>query len=139
GEQEPGGVLLDRDSLGRPGRRHEVIDRLARGRITAGGRNYPVPGGMIETAENLRREYKISRERQDALALRSHRRAIAAQKDGIFSEEIVPVRIATRRGEHSVDTDEHPRADTTLEALASLRPVMLRPDPDATVTAGHAC
>jgi acetyl-CoA C-acetyltransferase len=116
----------------------QLTDRLARGRVTAGGRNYPVPGGMIETAENLRREYRISRPRQDALALRSHQRAVAAQKAGIFADEIVPVRIVTRRGEHVVDTDEHPRPDTTIEALAALRPVMLRQDPEATVTAGNA-
>jgi len=116
----------------------ELIDRLARGRVTAGGRNYPVPGGMIETAENLRREYRISRERQDALSLRSHQRAVAAHRSGTFGEEIVPVRIATRRGEEIIDRDEHPRADTSLEALAALRPVMARQDPDATVTAGNA-
>jgi acetyl-CoA C-acetyltransferase len=57
-------------------------DRLSRGRFTAGGRNYPVPGGMIETAENLRREYKVSREEQDELSLRSHQRAVAAQREG---------------------------------------------------------
>ncbi len=116
----------------------ELVDRLARGRVTAGGRNYPVAGGMIETAENLRREYKISRQRQDAFALRSHQRAVAAQKAGVFSEELVPVRLATRRGEQVVECDEHPRADTSLEALAALRPVMGAQDPEATVTAGNA-
>ena len=116
----------------------ELVDRLARGRVTAGGRNYPVAGGMIETAENLRREYKISRQRQDAFALRSHQRAVAAQKAGVFSEELVPVRLATRRGEQVVECDEHPRADTSLEALAALRPVMAAQDPEATVTAGNA-
>src|SRR5207248_11607738 len=55
-------------------------DRLARSRVTAGGREHPVPGGMIETAENLRREYRISRAEQDELALRSHQRAVAAQR-----------------------------------------------------------
>ncbi len=116
----------------------ELVDRLARGRVTAGGRNYPVAGGMIETAENLRREYKISRQRQDAFALRSHQRAVAAQKAGVFSDELIPVRLATRRGEQVVDCDEHPRADTSLEALAALRPVMGAQDPEATVTAGNA-
>jgi acetyl-CoA acetyltransferase family protein len=113
-------------------------DRLARGRVTAGGRNHPVPGGMIETAENLRREYGISRTRQDALALRSHKRAVAAQKAGIFAEEMIPVTVRTRRDERTVDTDEHPRADTSMEALAALRPVRQRDDPEATVTAGNA-
>src|SRR6201992_591074 len=64
-------------------------DRLVRGRVTAGGEKYPVPGGMIETAENLRREYSIPREEQDELALRSHQRAVAAQESGVFAEEIV--------------------------------------------------
>ena len=54
-------------------------DRLARSRVTAGGLNHPVPGGMLETAENLRRRYEISRSEQDELALRSHQRAVAAQ------------------------------------------------------------
>ncbi len=114
------------------------FDRLARGRITAGGERYPVPGGMIETAENLRREYGISREEQDELALRSHERAVAAQREGRFKDEIVPVTIASRSGEVVVDTDEHPRADTTLESLAKLRPIRQREDAEATVTAGNA-
>jgi acetyl-CoA C-acetyltransferase len=114
------------------------FDRLARGRVTAGGENYPVPGGMIETAENLRREYKISRTEQDELSLRSHQRAVAAQIEGRFKDEIVPVTIHGRAGDTVVDTDEHPRADTTLESLAKLRPVRLREDPESTVTAGNA-
>jgi acetyl-CoA C-acetyltransferase len=114
------------------------FDRLARGRLTAGGKNYPVPGGMIETAENLRREYKISRQEQDELALTSHRRAVAAQTEGRFKDEIVPVTIVGRGGETVVDTDEHPRADSTIESLARLRPVRLGEDPDSTVTAGNA-
>jgi len=111
-------------------------DALARGRVTAGGRRYPVPGGMIETAENLRREYTISRAEQDELALRSHRRAVAAQRDGTFAEEIIPVTVRGRRGETVVDTDEHPRPDSSLESLAKLRPIMR--DPESTVTAGNA-
>ncbi|MEU4314206.1 acetyl-CoA C-acetyltransferase [Nocardia sp. NPDC024068] len=113
-------------------------DGLARARVTAGGPDYPVPGGMIETAENVRREYGITREAQDALALESHRRAVAAQTSGAFAEEIVPVTVPARRGETVVDTDEHPRADTTLESLAALRPIMGRTLDDATVTAGNA-
>src|SRR5450631_65924 len=62
-------------------------DRLARPRVTAGGVHHPVSGGMIETAENLRRQYRISREAQDELALRSHRLALAAQESGAFAEE----------------------------------------------------
>jgi acetyl-CoA C-acetyltransferase len=113
-------------------------DRLARGRVTSGGTNYPVPGGMLETAENLRREYAIAREEQDRLALRSHEKAVAAQRAGRFADEIVPVTVTTRKGETVVDTDEHPRPDSTLEKLSSLRAVLGRQDPDATVTAGNA-
>ncbi len=115
-----------------------MFDRLARGRVTAGGVHHPVPGGMIETAENLRREYRISREEQDELALRSHQRAVAAQQKGAFDDEIVPVTVHGRTGETVVDTDEHPRPDTTLESLSALRAVMVRQDPEATVTAGNS-
>jgi acetyl-CoA C-acetyltransferase len=113
-------------------------DRLVRGRVTAGGINHPVPGGMIETAENLRRQYAIPRAEQDELALRSHERAVVAQQDGTFAEEIVPVAVTSRAGERLIDSDEHPRPDTTLERLAGLRPLMLASDPEATVTAGNA-
>ncbi len=116
----------------------ELRDRLAQARVAAGGRRYVIPGGMIETAENLRRRYRIPRERQDRLALRSHQRAVAAQRAGWFDQEIVPVTVRGRRGETVVSQDEHPRPDTTLEALAALRPVMAREDPEATVTAGNA-
>jgi acetyl-CoA C-acetyltransferase len=115
-----------------------VHDGLARGRSTAGGRHYPVPGGMLETAENLRRQYSISRHEQDELAVASHQRAVAAQKDGILAEEIIPVTVRSRRGEELIDTDEHPRADTTVESLSKLKPVLLEHDPEATVTAGNA-
>lgn len=113
-------------------------DRLARGRVTAGGSGYPVPGGMLETAENLRREYSITREAQDALALASHRRAIAARQAGRFAEELIPVTVRGRRGAVVVDSDEGPREDTTAADLAKLRPVMRDHDPEATVTAGNA-
>ncbi|MGB8207202.1 MAG: acetyl-CoA C-acetyltransferase [Mycobacterium sp.] len=115
-----------------------VHDGLARGRSTAGGRHYPVPGGMLETAENLRRQYSISRQEQDELAVASHQRAVAAQKDGILAEEIIPVAVRSRRSEELIDTDEHPRADTTVESLSKLKPVLLEHDPDATVTSGNA-
>jgi acetyl-CoA acetyltransferase family protein len=116
-------------------------DRLERARVNAGGANHPVPGGMLETAENVRREYGIPREEQDELALRSHERAVAAQSSGAFAEEIVPVPVAGPRrgdGDGVVDTDEHPRADTTLEALGRLRAIMGASDPEATVTAGNS-
>ncbi|ONM46776.1 acetyl-CoA C-acetyltransferase [Nocardia donostiensis] len=114
-------------------------DRLARARVTAGGNNFPVPGGMIETAENLRADYAISRTDQDAYAVQSHRRAVAAQHSGVFAEEIVAVAVPQRKGDPLlVDTDEHPRTDTSLESLAKLRPIRSRIDADATVTAGNA-
>jgi acetyl-CoA acetyltransferase family protein len=113
-------------------------DRLARPRVTAGGVRHPVPGGMIETAENVRRHYTISREEQDELALRSHQRAVAAHESGTFAHEIVPVAVQNRGGERLIDRDEHPRADTTLARLSTLRPLMLATDPEATVTAGNA-
>lgn len=114
-------------------------DRLGRARVTAGGIHHPVPGGMLETAENLRREYQISRAEQDEFALRSHQRAVAAQEAGRFDDEIVPVEVTDRRGNVAVvDRDEHPRADTSLESLGRLRPVLRRQDPEATVTAGNA-
>ncbi|RCK70118.1 acetyl-CoA C-acyltransferase [Desertihabitans brevis] len=129
-------------ALLRGGTRGDVVlaDRLVRARETAGGRSHPVPGGMLETAENLRRRYRIGREEQDALALRSHQRAVAAQQSGRFAEELVPVRVPGRRGRPDVlvDRDEHPRADASLEALADLRPVLAGDDPGATVTAGNA-
>jgi acetyl-CoA C-acetyltransferase len=114
-------------------------DRLVRSRVTGGGANHPVPGGMLETAENLRRQYSIPRDEQDELALRSHQRAVDAIERGAFAEEIVPVPVADRRGAVTiVDRDEHPRADATLERFASLKPVLGRDDPEATVTAGNA-
>ena len=116
-----------------------LSDRLARARVTAGGRDFLVPGGMIETAENLRAEFSISREDQDALAVQSHQRAVAAQKNGVFAQEIVPVSVPQRKGDPLVvDTDEHPRADTSMETLAKLRPIRGKIDPESTVTAGNA-
>ena len=116
----------------------ELKDRLASARITAGGENHPVPGGMIETAENLRRDFSIPREEQDQLALISHQRAVAAQEAGHFDQELVPVTVTNRKGDQIVDTDEHPRPETTLESLGKLRPIRQGVDADATVTAGNA-
>jgi acetyl-CoA C-acetyltransferase len=112
----------------------KLEDRLARARVTAGGIRHPVPGGMLETAENVRREYGIERDEQDELALRSHELAVAAQTSGSFAQEIVSVPV--RDGE--VALDEHPRADTTLDALGRLRAIMGDDDPSATVTAGNS-
>jgi acetyl-CoA acetyltransferase family protein len=116
----------------------KLEDRLERARVNAGGINHPVPGGMLETAENVRRQYAIPRDQQDELALRSHQRAVAAQQSGTFAQEIVPVSVPGRRGEVLVELDEHPRADTTLEALGGLRAIMSKDDPEATVTAGNS-
>lgn len=123
-----------------PNRGHQTLkDRLDRSRITAGSVRYPVEGGMLETAENLRRQYKIPREEQDELALRSHQRAVAAWEEGRFEAEVVSVSVPQKKGEPTLFArDEHPRADTSLEKLASLRPVRLRIDPESTVTAGNA-
>ena len=118
----------------------ELMDRLDRARETAGGKHHPVPGGMLETAENLRREYAISREEQDELSVRSQQRAGAAHDEGRFAHELVPVTVPGRRGKPDlvVDRDEHPRPETTLEDLARLRPVRLKIDEASTVTAGNA-
>lgn len=114
-------------------------DALVRGRVTAGGTRFAVPGGMIETAENLRREYNISREEQDELAFHSHQRAVAAQASGRFADAIVPIEVRAGKGAtRRIDIDEHPRADTTVAGLAQLTPMMLKRDPQATVTAGNA-
>ncbi|WP_082135800.1 acetyl-CoA C-acetyltransferase [Mycobacterium sp. EPa45] len=115
-----------------------VHDALARGRTTAGGKHYPVPGGMLETAENLRRQYDIGRAEQDELAVRSHQRAVAAQKDGLLAQTIIPVLVTSRAGDELIEIDEHPRADTSTESLAKLKPVLAESDPEATVTAGNS-
>jgi 3-oxoadipyl-CoA thiolase len=91
---------------------------------------------MSETAENVAEEWHISREDQDAFALRSQQRTTAAMKNGHLSEEIVPVTIpAKKSGPSVVSQDEHPRPDTTLEALAKLKPIV---KPGGTVTAGNS-
>jgi 3-oxoadipyl-CoA thiolase len=91
---------------------------------------------MPETAENVAVDFKVSRADQDAFALRSQQRAAAAIAEGRLAEEIVPVSIAQKRGEPLLfGKDEHPRADTTLEALAKLKGIVR---PDGTVTAGNA-
>src|SRR6476619_3492410 len=97
---------VEHDALGlRTGVRQggiALMDRLDRARITAGGRDHPVPGGMLETAENLRREYGIGREEQDELAVRSQQRAGAAHDAGRFAEELVPVTVPGKRGRPDV-------------------------------------
>jgi 3-oxoadipyl-CoA thiolase len=91
---------------------------------------------MPETAENVAREFNINRADQDAFAVRSQQRWAKAHAAGVFKDEIVPVTIHGKKGESRVfDTDEHPRPDTTIEALAKLKGVVT---PDGTVTAGNA-
>jgi 3-oxoadipyl-CoA thiolase len=91
---------------------------------------------MPETAENVAVDFKVARADQDGFAIRSQQRWAAAQKAGFFKGELVPVTLPQRKGEPKIfDTDEHPRPDTTLEALAKLKGVV---KPDGTVTAGNA-
>ncbi|WP_376796260.1 3-oxoadipyl-CoA thiolase [Thermogemmatispora sp.] len=94
------------------------------------------PYSMGETAENVAERYGISREEQDRYALRSHQRAVAAQQDGRFGEEIVPVPVPQKKGEPLlVSKDEHPRPDTSLEKLAALKPAFRE---GGSVTAGNS-
>ncbi|PRX41324.1 acetyl-CoA C-acetyltransferase/3-oxo-5,6-didehydrosuberyl-CoA/3-oxoadipyl-CoA thiolase [Planifilum fimeticola] len=97
-------------------------------------KRYP-PESMGETAENVAERYGVSREDQDRFALRSQQRAAAAIREGKFKEEIVPVPVTDRSGTRWVEEDEHPRPDTTLEKLKSLRPAFRE---GGTVTAGNA-
>ncbi len=91
---------------------------------------------MPETAENVAADFQVSRPDQDAFAYRSQQRTAAAIKSGVLAEEIVQVTIAARKGGPIVvDHDEHPRPDTTLEALAALKPIVR---PEGTITAGNA-
>ncbi|QBK26327.1 acetyl-CoA C-acetyltransferase [Ureibacillus thermophilus] len=91
--------------------------------------------GMGITAENLAEQYGLSREEQDEFALLSHQRAANAREKGLFKEEIVPVKIQTRKEETIIEVDEHIKADTTIEALSKLKPVFKQ---GGTVTAGNA-
>jgi len=116
-----------------------LLDRLARPRHNSGGRRFPVEGGMIETAENVGRQFGISREEQDAWAVRSHARAVSAMEAGLFEDETIPVTVPQRKGEPLVAIrDEHPRPGTTMESLGRLKPMMAAVWPDATVTAGNS-
>ena len=90
---------------------------------------------MGNTAENVAQRWQITREQQDEFAARSQTKAEAAQKAGRFNDEIVPVKVTTRRGEAIVDTDEHPKHGTTVDVLSKLRPAF---DKNGTVTAGNA-
>jgi acetyl-CoA C-acetyltransferase len=112
-------------------------DRLDRGRERSQPENrFGRISGMIETAENLARDYAISRQEADTFAARSHRRAAAAWAEGKFTGEVVPVRVPQRKGDAIVvDRDEGVRGDTTVDSLAKLKPIMK----EGVVTAGNAC
>ena len=90
---------------------------------------------MGNTAENVAQKWQLTREEQDEFAAASQQKAEAAQKEGRFADEIVPVTIRKRRGETVIDTDEHPKHGTSAETLAKLRPAF---EKDGTVTAGNA-
>ena len=111
-------------------------DRLQRGRERSQpSSRFGVISGMIETAENLAREYQITREAADEYALASHQKACAAAAAGKFDDEIVAIAVPQKRGESVLfDTDEGPRADSSMAGLSKLRPI----NADGTVTAGNA-
>ncbi len=109
----------------------QLIDMLWRAM-----QEYPIGAGMGLTAENLAEKYGISREEQDQFSLLSHQRACKAIQEGRFKDEITPVLVPQKKGEPKVvDTDEHPRPDTTLERLAKLPPAFKK---NGTVTAGNS-
>ena len=100
-----------------------------------------VPGiyhSMIQTADTVAARYKISRQAQDEYSLQSQLRTAAAQQAGKFADEIVPITVRGRKSDTVVEHDEHIRPDASVEKLATLRPIMLRQDEAATVTAGNA-
>ncbi|MBK27062.1 MAG: acetyl-CoA C-acyltransferase [Halobacteriovorax sp.] len=91
--------------------------------------------GMGETAEEVQDKFKIKREEQDAFALSSHQKAVAAQKSGAFNDELVSVEVQLRKKSYTVEQDEGPREDTSLEVLSKLRPAFRK---DGSVTAGNS-
>jgi acetyl-CoA C-acetyltransferase len=111
-------------------------DRLARGRVMSQPiERFGVISGMIETADNLAKDYQISREDSDAYAVESHRRAVAAWAEGKFDDELVTVSVKQKKGDPIVFArDEGPRADATMESLGKLRAI----EKDGVVTAGNA-
>ena len=110
---------------------------------TALGWRYPNPRlveqgytiSLGETAENIAEKFKITRNKQDAFALQSHQRAVAAMDSGKFKDEFLPIKITLKKSELFVDSDERPRRDTSLEALAALKPAFRE---GGTVTAGNS-
>ena len=115
-------------------------DRLTRGRVMSQPvERFGVITGMIETAENLARDYNITREQADAYAVRSHQRAAAAWQNGLFDDELVPVAVPQRKGDPVIFAhDEGYRADASMETLGALKPIDGKTIPGAIVTAGNA-
>ena len=115
-------------------------DRLTRGRVMSQPiERFGVITGMIETAENLARDYGISRQACDTYAVRSHQRAAAAWRNGLFDDELVPAPVPQRKGEPLLFAhDEGYRADASLETLAALPAIEAKAIPGAVVTAGNA-
>lgn len=130
--------VLPKPDTAFPGGNRELYDttigwRMVNPRLSA--QYYPY--SMGETAENLAERFHITREDQDAWALRSHQKAVAAQNEGLFNDEIIPVPIENLKTHEftQITQDEHPRKDTSLEKLGHLRPAFR---PDGTVTAGNS-
>jgi len=115
-------------------------DRLTRGRLMSQPiERFGAISGMIETAENLAKDYKIGREACDAYAVRSHQRAAAAWKNGLFNDELVPVAIPQRKGAPVMFAhDEGYRTDASMETLGALKAIEAKTIPGAVVTAGNA-
>ncbi|WP_379548416.1 acetyl-CoA C-acetyltransferase [Qipengyuania sp. DSG2-2] len=115
-------------------------DRLSRGRVMSQPiERFGVITGMIETAENLAKDYNISREAADAFAVRSHQNAAAAWDAGKFDAQLVPIDVPQRRGDPvTFSEDEGYRADADMETLGKLRAIEGRQNPEAIVTAGNA-
>ncbi|MFU7526913.1 acetyl-CoA C-acetyltransferase [Qipengyuania sp. ASV99] len=115
-------------------------DRLSRGRLMSQPiERFGVITGMIETAENLAKDYGITRDEADAFAVRSHQNAAAAWEQRKFDAHLVPVEVPQRRGDPIMfDHDEGYRADASMETLGQLRAIDLKRDPEAIVTAGNA-
>jgi len=115
-------------------------DRLTRGRVMSQPvERFGVISGMIETAENLARDYNITREQADSYAVRSHQRAAAAWQNGLFDDELVPVPVPQRKGDPVIFAhDEGYRADASMETLGALKPIEGKTIPGAIVTAGNA-
>lgn len=115
-------------------------DRLSRGRLMSQPiERFGIITGMIETAENLAKDYGITRDEADEYAVRSHRQAASAWEAKLFADHLVPVEVPQRRGDPVIfDHDEGYRADASTQTLGQLRPIDVKRDPDAIVTAGNA-